>query len=227
MKYAFSTGLRPDIYESVCFKGGLIRHNWTLQFIPVWMTLTITQDHRVMRKLELVLSFCCKLVWTNPNICHGWLCKGRCVQGSPVSMGNKDHLSILSSCYTFQSWDWFIDYCRVFFTSCMHKICHHFSWRNSDQLLPFQFATSCSSLCGAVCTSCKSDTASRGGWQAATGSWFCPDGDGHLPVLSACGWPRLSVSYPACLQVSYWVLWCAVLGEDAQWEREGGPCLMW
>ena len=34
---------------------------------PVWMTLTLTQGHRVTRRLELVLIFCCKVALSSPT----------------------------------------------------------------------------------------------------------------------------------------------------------------
>ena len=44
--------------------------------IPVWMTLMFTQTHRVSGKLELVQSFCYKVVWNKSNTHDGWICKG-------------------------------------------------------------------------------------------------------------------------------------------------------
>ena len=41
--------------------------------IPIcmaWILLTVT------RLQELVLWFCCKVAWSNPNIHSGWLCEG-------------------------------------------------------------------------------------------------------------------------------------------------------
>ena len=35
-----------------------------------------TQGHRVMGKLELVQSFCCKVAWSNTCIHDGWIIKG-------------------------------------------------------------------------------------------------------------------------------------------------------
>ena len=43
--------------------------------VPVWMTLMFTQGHRVMEKLKLVQSFCCKVALSNSNVHNGWLCK--------------------------------------------------------------------------------------------------------------------------------------------------------
>ena len=40
--------------------------------IPVWMTLMFTQGYRVVGKLELVQSFCCKVAWNNSNVGDGW-----------------------------------------------------------------------------------------------------------------------------------------------------------
>ena len=42
---------------------------------PVWMILTFTQGHRIVRKLDFVQSFCCKVAWSCPNIQRAWLCK--------------------------------------------------------------------------------------------------------------------------------------------------------
>ena len=44
--------------------------------IPVWMTLMFTQGHKITGNLELVRSFCCKVAWSNSDICDCWLCKG-------------------------------------------------------------------------------------------------------------------------------------------------------
>ena len=59
--------------------------------IQVWMTL------KVIWKLELVQSFCCKVVWSNSNVGDGWV--WRWLQRSPVSRVNMDHLNICSSCF--------------------------------------------------------------------------------------------------------------------------------
>ena len=52
------------------------RHDSTLHFDSVWTTLTFAQGHRLTSKLELVQSLCCKVAWTRPNFCDGWLCEG-------------------------------------------------------------------------------------------------------------------------------------------------------
>ena len=65
-------GLRSDAYEPVCFKHGMMIDMIRLcMLIPAWMTLIFTQGYRVLRKLELVQSFCCNVAWSSPNICTG------------------------------------------------------------------------------------------------------------------------------------------------------------
>ena len=50
------------------------------------MILTFTEVNRVMRKLELVQSFCCEMAWESPNFCNVWVCKGD--ESSHESMAN-------------------------------------------------------------------------------------------------------------------------------------------
>ena len=40
-------------------------------------SLMYTQGHRVTGKLEFVQSFCCKVAWSNSNVCDGWSSKGK------------------------------------------------------------------------------------------------------------------------------------------------------
>ena len=37
------------------------------------MTLMFTEDHRVTGKLDFVQSFCCKIAWSNLNVCDGYV----------------------------------------------------------------------------------------------------------------------------------------------------------
>ena len=76
MKNAFHIGLHQDTCEPICFKFGLMLDTPKLYgMIPVKMTLTFSQGHRVMEKLKLVQSFCCKVACNNPNVHDSWICK--------------------------------------------------------------------------------------------------------------------------------------------------------
>ena len=71
-KEAFNIGLRSDAYEPISFKQGMMLEMTKLfVLIPVWITLTLPQGHRIMTKL--VQSFCCKVAWSCP-ICDDWSC---------------------------------------------------------------------------------------------------------------------------------------------------------
>ena len=60
--------------EPVYFKLGMMLNTSKLySLISFWMTLMFAQGHR--DKLELVHSFCCKVAWSNSNVCDGWSCK--------------------------------------------------------------------------------------------------------------------------------------------------------
>ena len=67
-------------------------------FILAWMTLMFTQGHthRVMAKLELVQSFCCKVSWINSDVLDGWLCReGDCKEVLYGKYGSFEHLLFL------------------------------------------------------------------------------------------------------------------------------------
>ena len=66
IKYALNIIMCPDTCEPICFKLGMML-NTTKRYslIPVWMASIFTQDHSVMRKLELVQSWCSKVAWSN------------------------------------------------------------------------------------------------------------------------------------------------------------------
>ena len=53
----------------------------------VWITLIFTQGHRVMGKVELVWSFCCKVTWSYSSLHDGWLCKGDDCKEVPIKYG--------------------------------------------------------------------------------------------------------------------------------------------
>ena len=62
VKYTFHIILCQDTCEAICFKLDIMLNVTTLySVIPVWMTLMFTQCHRVVGKLELVQSLCCKV----------------------------------------------------------------------------------------------------------------------------------------------------------------------
>ena len=79
-----------------------ITHNKGLQYNSVWTTLTFTQDHRVIERLELVKSFCRKVVWTNADV--GSYVRGMTTKRS-LSMANMNCLSIYSSCFIWSVYD--------------------------------------------------------------------------------------------------------------------------
>ena len=65
-----------DTFEPICFKLRMMLNMTKLySLMPEWLTLMFTQGHRVTGNVERVLSFCCKVAWSNPNVCDGWLCK--------------------------------------------------------------------------------------------------------------------------------------------------------
>ena len=77
MKYMFHIVMCCDTCEPICFCLVMMLNTIKLYgLIPVWLTFMFTQGHRVTRRLELVQSIRCKAVWSNWNICNGWLCKG-------------------------------------------------------------------------------------------------------------------------------------------------------
>ena len=56
------------------FKLGMILNTTEINsFMPVWLTLMFTQDHR---KSKVVKSFCCKVAWISSSVHIGWSCKG-------------------------------------------------------------------------------------------------------------------------------------------------------
>ena len=66
-----------DTSEPICFKLGMMLFATELHsLIPVWITLIVTQGHRVMGKLEFKHSFLSKIAWSNWNVGDGSLCKG-------------------------------------------------------------------------------------------------------------------------------------------------------
>ena len=79
----FKIALCLDASELICFKLGMMIDMTKLPIlIPVWSTLTLTQGHRVVRKLELTQSFCSKVAWRSPDIHSGWVCRGMSAQKS-------------------------------------------------------------------------------------------------------------------------------------------------
>ena len=54
INYTFTFVQLPDIYEWICFKLGVMLDKTNVYSnIPVWMTLTFTQGHRLTGKVEL------------------------------------------------------------------------------------------------------------------------------------------------------------------------------
>ena len=59
--YMFNIIMCQDTCELICFKLGMMLNITKLySFIPMWMTVMLTQGDRVLGKLELVKLFCCK-----------------------------------------------------------------------------------------------------------------------------------------------------------------------
>ena len=60
-KYMFDMVMCQDTCEPISFELGMMLNTTDLySLIPVWMTLMVTQGHRVAGKLEIVQSFWCK-----------------------------------------------------------------------------------------------------------------------------------------------------------------------
>ena len=102
MKYTLNIILWQDTCKPICFKLGMMLDMTRLCSI-ISMTVMFTQGHRVPGNLELLQLFCCKVVWSNSNVCDGCLCKGKWQWISPVSISNMDRFSIYSSCYLLVS----------------------------------------------------------------------------------------------------------------------------
>ena len=76
MKGTFNIVMCQDTHKPVCFNLGMMLNMAQLHsLIPVLMVWAFIQAHRVVGKLELVQSFCCKVTWSISNICDGWLCE--------------------------------------------------------------------------------------------------------------------------------------------------------
>ena len=87
-----------DAYEPFTFKLGMMVDMTDLYIlISVWMSLTFTQGHRLMRTLELVKSFCWKVAQSYTNICRGWLCKDDDCREKYGEYGSFEHLFFLFS----------------------------------------------------------------------------------------------------------------------------------
>ena len=99
LNYRLNVILCQDTCELICFKLGLMLNTTELYtLIPVWMTLMFTQDHRVTGKLVLVQSLCCKVAWSNANVCDGWLIREMTMKKSCkyCEYGLFEHLLFLS-----------------------------------------------------------------------------------------------------------------------------------
>ena len=78
MKHANNFVLCKDICDPIGFKPGLML-DMTKHYsvIPLWMTLMLTQGHRVTEKVGLMQSSYCKVkvALSNSNVPDGWLCE--------------------------------------------------------------------------------------------------------------------------------------------------------
>ena len=112
MKYRFDIVMLKDTCESVCFKLDVMLNTKLNSLIPVSMTLMYTQGHRILRKLELVLSFCCKIAWSNWNVHDGWLWKGG--DSKCGKYGSLEHLFfLLVRCLTVEYMYLFLSHNRL------------------------------------------------------------------------------------------------------------------
>ena len=86
-----------DTCESICFEFGMMLDMTKFySSVSLWMTLMLTQGHRVKGKLELVQSFCCKVAWSNLNVHDDWVCKGNdCEEVLKGKYGLFEHLLFL------------------------------------------------------------------------------------------------------------------------------------
>ena len=72
----FKIWICSDAFRSISLKLGKIMDTTKLYIlIPVKVTLTFSQGHSVRKQL-LVQIFCCRVAWSSPDFCNGWLCKG-------------------------------------------------------------------------------------------------------------------------------------------------------
>ena len=77
IKYTFNIITCQDTHERICFKLCMMLDTTKLySLIPVWMAFMFTQGHTVMRHLQLVHSFCCKVAWSYLDVHDDWLHKG-------------------------------------------------------------------------------------------------------------------------------------------------------
>ena len=72
IKYTFNIGLHQDTCEPICFKLGMMLGTTKLfRMIPIKVTFTISQGHRVIENLEFMQSFCCKVAWSKSDFRDG------------------------------------------------------------------------------------------------------------------------------------------------------------
>ena len=99
MKYTFYSGFCLDAFTPISLKFGMMTNAANFfRFMYIWMTMAFTQEHRVIRKLEHVKLFCCKVAWSIPNFCDGWFVTEITAKKSCVivwNMGCLNHLFFL------------------------------------------------------------------------------------------------------------------------------------
>ena len=62
MYYTFNVSLCQDTFKLICFTVGMtLDMTKFCNIIPAWITLTFSQGHRIMGKLEPVQSCCCEI----------------------------------------------------------------------------------------------------------------------------------------------------------------------
>ena len=97
VRYMINVVFCLDTWKPICFKFSMRLDTAKLySLLPVWMILMFSQSYRVAGKLELVLSFCWKVVWSSSNIREGWLCMGDDCEGVVYGrFGSFEHLLFL------------------------------------------------------------------------------------------------------------------------------------
>ena len=131
-----------DTCEPICFRLGMMLNTTKVCcFIPVWMTLIFTQGHRVMGKVDLVQSFCCKVTWSNSNGHDGWLCKEN-DQRSPVSIFSSCFSCFylflcyveMLSCHLFKSVNWTARFTLIWNKSSPLSACYMFLFSHKRRI---------------------------------------------------------------------------------------------
>ena len=97
-KNMFKIDLHSNLFQQTPFKLSTMLDTTKFYIlVPVRLTLTFTQGHRVARKLELLQLCCCKATGNSPKCPSGRFCKGD--DCKEILLADMDCLSICSSCH--------------------------------------------------------------------------------------------------------------------------------